>query len=117
MIKNFEFFFDFTSPYTFIAHKKIRKIEKDRSIKIKYMAILLGALLKNAGISKTSSSTLLWLVSNEEDPFVFSESSELNKPGVSSSSKSKFSNPFESEDLVSFSCLVILHKILELVRI
>ena len=50
MIKNFEFFFDFTSPYTFIAHKKIRKIEKDRSIKIKYMPILLGALLKNAGI-------------------------------------------------------------------
>ena len=28
MIKPFEFYFDFASPYTFVAHKKIRKIEK-----------------------------------------------------------------------------------------
>ena len=50
MIKPFEFYFDFSSPYTFIAHKKIRKIEKENSIKIKYMPILLGGLLKLAGI-------------------------------------------------------------------
>ena len=36
MIKPFEFYFDFASPYTFIAHKKIRKIEKENAIKIKY---------------------------------------------------------------------------------
>ena len=46
MIKPFEFYFDFGSPYTFLAHKQIRKIEKENSIKIKYMPILLGALLK-----------------------------------------------------------------------
>jgi len=34
MIKPFEFYFDFASPYSFIAHKKIRKIEKEKSIKI-----------------------------------------------------------------------------------
>jgi len=28
MIKPFEFYFDFASPYAFLAHKKIRKIEK-----------------------------------------------------------------------------------------
>ena len=50
MIKPFEFYFDFASPYTFIAHKKIRKIEEENSIKMKYMPILLGGLLKSAGI-------------------------------------------------------------------
>ena len=50
MIKAFEFYFDFASPYTFLAHKQIRKIEKENSIKIVYMPILLGALLKAAEI-------------------------------------------------------------------
>ena len=50
MIKPFEFYFDFGSPYSFIAHKKIREIENKNSIKIKYMPILLGGLLKAAGI-------------------------------------------------------------------
>ncbi len=50
MIKTFEFYFDFASPYSFIAHKKIIKIENDNFIKIKYMPILLGGLLKLAGI-------------------------------------------------------------------
>ena len=50
MIKSFEFYFDFASPYTFLAHKEIRKIEKENSIKIKYMPILLGDLLKSVGV-------------------------------------------------------------------
>ena len=50
MIKPFEFYFDFASPYSFIAHKKIKKIEKENSIKINYMPILLGGLLKSAEI-------------------------------------------------------------------
>ena len=50
MIKTFEFYFDFGSPYTFLAHKGIRKIEKENSIKIKYMPVLLGALLKLTGV-------------------------------------------------------------------
>ena len=33
MIKPFEFYFDFSSPYTFLAHKEIKKIEKENSIK------------------------------------------------------------------------------------
>ena len=44
MIKPFEFYFDFISPYSFLAHKKIRIIEKKNSIKIKYKPILLGGL-------------------------------------------------------------------------
>jgi len=50
MIRSFEFYFDFSSPYTYLAHKQIRKIEKENSIKIKYMPILLGGLFKLAGI-------------------------------------------------------------------
>ena len=50
MIKSFEFYFDFASPYTFLAHKEIRKIEKENSIKIKYMPILLDSLLKSVGV-------------------------------------------------------------------
>ena len=50
MIKSFEFYFDFASPYSFLAHKQIRKIEKENSIKMKYMPIFLGGLLNLAGI-------------------------------------------------------------------
>ena len=50
MIKSFEFYFDFGSPYTYIAHKEIREFEKENSIEIKYMPILLGGLLKLAEI-------------------------------------------------------------------
>ena len=50
MIKSFEFYFDFGSPYTFLAHKEIRKIEKENSVKIKYMPILLDSLLKSVGV-------------------------------------------------------------------
>ena len=44
MIKSFEFYFDFVSPYSYIAHKEIKKLEKKESIKIKYMPVLLGGL-------------------------------------------------------------------------
>ena len=44
MNKSFDFYFDFVSPYSFIAHKKIRRLEKKTSIKIKYKPILLGGL-------------------------------------------------------------------------
>jgi len=50
MIKPFEFYFDFASPYSFIAHKQIIKIENEYSIKIIYMPVLLGGLLKSAGM-------------------------------------------------------------------
>ena len=50
MIKSFEFYFDFASPYTFLAHKEIRRIEKENLIEIKYKPVLLGALLKLAGL-------------------------------------------------------------------
>jgi len=50
MIKSFDFYFDFISPYSFLAHKEIIKIEKKNSIKIKYKPILLGGLHNLHGI-------------------------------------------------------------------
>ena len=50
MIKSFDFFFDFTSPYSYLAHKQIRNIEYQHNIEINYMPILLGGLLKLAEI-------------------------------------------------------------------
>ena len=51
MIKPFDFYFDFVSPYSFLAHKKIKKIEKKENIKIKYKPILLGGLHNLNGIT------------------------------------------------------------------
>ena len=50
MIKSFDFYFDFISPYSFLAHKEVKKIEKKNSIKIKYKPILLGGLHNLHGI-------------------------------------------------------------------
>ena len=50
MIKSFDFFFDFTSPYSYLAHKQIRNIEYQYKIEINYMPILLGGLLNLAEI-------------------------------------------------------------------
>ena len=50
MIKPLEFYFDFISPYSFLAHKQIRKIENKEGIKIIYKPILLGGLHNLHGI-------------------------------------------------------------------
>ena len=50
MIKSFDFYFDFASPYAFLAHKQIRKVEIKNSMKVNYMPVLLGGLLKLTGI-------------------------------------------------------------------
>jgi 2-hydroxychromene-2-carboxylate isomerase len=50
MNRTFEFYFDFVSPYSFLAHKEIRKLEKKYSIKAKYKPFLLGGLHNLHGI-------------------------------------------------------------------
>ena len=50
MIKPFDFYFDFVSPYSFLAHKQIKKIENREGIKIRYNPILLGGLHNLHGI-------------------------------------------------------------------
>ena len=50
MNKNFEFYFDFISPYSFLAHKEIRKKEQKGEIVVKYKPVLLGGLHNLHGI-------------------------------------------------------------------
>ena len=49
MIKEIDFYFDFISPYTYLAHKKIQSLTD--SIKVNYKPILLGGLHNLGGIT------------------------------------------------------------------
>ena len=49
MTKEIDFYFDFISPYTYLAYKKIQSLPKD--IKINYKPILLGGLHNLEGIT------------------------------------------------------------------
>mgnify|MGYP006076854657 FL=1 len=51
MSKYIDFYFDVISPYAFIAHKKIKKIKKNKKILFNYMPFLLGGLHNLAGIT------------------------------------------------------------------
>ena len=51
MTKVIDFYFDFISPYSFLAHKRIVKIQKNENIKFSYKPILLGGLHNLAGIT------------------------------------------------------------------
>ena len=50
MIKPLEFYFDFISPYSFLAHKQIREIENKEGMKVIYKPVLLGGLHNLHGI-------------------------------------------------------------------
>ena len=50
MIKPFDFYFDFVSPYSFLAHKEIKLIERRKTVKVIYKPILLGGLHNLHGI-------------------------------------------------------------------
>ena len=54
MIKSFDFYFDFISPYSYLAHKQIRRIERKKNIQINYKPILLGGLHKLVGITASA---------------------------------------------------------------
>ena len=51
MTKSIDFYFDFISPYSYLAYKKIKLINKENKIIINYKPILLGGLHKLGGIT------------------------------------------------------------------
>ena len=51
MSSHIDFYFDVISPYSYIAHKKIKKIIENQKIIFNYKPILLGGLHNLAGIS------------------------------------------------------------------
>ncbi len=50
MTKQFDFYFDFVSPYSFLAHKEVKRLEKKAFVKVQYKPILLGGLHNLHGI-------------------------------------------------------------------
>ncbi len=51
MTKSVDFYFDFISPYSFLAFKKLKYLNENDNIDITYKPILLGALHKLGGIT------------------------------------------------------------------
>ena len=51
MSKSIDFYFDFISPYSYLAHKKIEKIREKKEINFNYKPVLLGGLHKLQGIT------------------------------------------------------------------
>ena len=51
MTKIIDFYFDFISPYSYIAYKKLKQIKRIKEININYKPILLGGLHKLGGIT------------------------------------------------------------------
>ena len=51
MIKNLDFYFDFISPYSYLAYKKIKSLNDLNNYKIIYKPILLGGLHNLGGIT------------------------------------------------------------------
>jgi len=51
MIKFLDFYFDFISPYSYLAHKKITSLNEKNIININYKPVLLGGLHNLGGIT------------------------------------------------------------------
>ena len=51
MTKSIDFYFDFISPYSYLAHKKIKKLKEKEEIFFKYMPVLVVGLHNLQGIT------------------------------------------------------------------
>ena len=51
MTKTIDFYFDFISPYSYLAHKQLENIKQKKEINFNYKPILLGGLHKLQGIT------------------------------------------------------------------
>ena len=51
MIKSIDFYFDFISPYSYLAHKKIKFLKEKKNIIFNYKPILVGGLHNLQGIT------------------------------------------------------------------
>ena len=51
MIKSIDFYFDFISPYSYLAHKKIKNLKEEKNIIFNYKPILVGGLHNLQGIT------------------------------------------------------------------
>ena len=78
MIKSIDFYFDFISPYSYLAHKKIKTLKEKKNIIFNYKPILVGGLHNLQGITAPAfiKPKLKYMKSDcnliaEKDNFVF----------------------------------------------
>ena len=50
-MKKIDFYFDISSPYSYLAHEQIKRFEKENKTKVNYMPILLGGIHQLANIT------------------------------------------------------------------
>jgi 2-hydroxychromene-2-carboxylate isomerase len=91
MTKSIDFYFDIISPYSYIAHKKIEKVTKEKKIVFNYKPILLGGLHKLAEITAPAFNEFKMknmkndceLVSNKNHiPFKWNEKFPINSISI-----------------------------------
>jgi len=91
MTKSIDFYFDIISPYSYIAHKKIEKVTKEKNILFNYKPILLGGLHKLAEITPPAFNQFKMknmkndceLVSNKNHiPFKWNEKFPINSISI-----------------------------------
>tara|TARA_B100000902_G_scaffold112790_1_gene114021 strand:- start:364 stop:948 length:585 start_codon:yes stop_codon:yes gene_type:complete len=87
MIKSIEFYFDFISPYSFLAYKKLIILNKNNDLNIDFKPILLGGLHKLGGITapafnerkmKNMKNDCLMVAKKNNIEFVWNEKFPLN---------------------------------------
>ena len=85
MIKSIDFYFDFISPYSYIAHKQIIKLNKRSNFN--YKPILLGGLHNLGGITapafnerkmKNMKNDCLLISTKNNIPFKWNEKFPIN---------------------------------------
>ena len=91
MTKSIDFYFDIISPYSYIAHKKIEKVTKEKKIVFNYKPILLGGLHKLTEITPPAFNQFKMknmkndceLISNKNHiPFKWNEKFPINSISI-----------------------------------
>ena len=100
MNDSIEFYFDFISPYSFLAHKRIRKIENEKKIKFIYKPILLGGLHNLAKITPPA------LIDSKKGFLIDDCNMVAKKFGI----KFKFNEKFPINSLLFMRGLLIINK-------
>ena len=87
MTKLIDFYFDFISPYSYLAYNKLKSLNKDNQINIDYKPILLGGLHNLGGITapafnerkmKNMKNDCLMVAKKNNIEFVWNEKFPLN---------------------------------------
>ena len=87
MTKSIEFYFDFISPYSFLAYKKLIILNKNNDLNIDFKPILLGGLHKLGGITapafnerkmKNMKNDCLMVAKKNNIEFIWNEKFPLN---------------------------------------